>query len=372
MDWEVAGKDKGKGTASDAASPQKPPQRKGRKMKTWAIVVLVIVVLAIAGKITSCAKDQPSDLDWPTTGLAKMLPEPPTKKGEANTNSAEQLDADIEDCTESQFKDYVESCKDKGFTVDAIEDTDSYTAYTEKSYKLDLCYYGSMEEMSITLDAPIEMGDIAWPTSGSGSYAPAPVSTKGKITSESSDYFTAYVGDTDKAAYSAYVDSCIAAGYNVDYSKGDTSFYADRADGAYINVSFEGFNTMKAYVDLTDLKETAADSSADEAAAQADTSAEAAASTDTAVSDTSTSDADFRQFVDDYESFMNGYCDFMEKYNNSTDTTSMLVDYAKWTAQYTEWAAKYDDYDTSNVSADDLAYYTAAQARIAERLSKIQ
>lgn len=209
MDWEVAGKDKGKGTASDAASPQKPPQRKGRKMKTWAIVVLVIVVLAIAGKITSCAKDQPSDLDWPTTGLAKMLPEPPTKKGEANTNSAEQLDADIEDCTESQFKDYVESCKDKGFTVDAIEDTDSYTAYTEKSYKLDLCYYGSMEEMSITLDAPIEMGDIAWPTSGSGSYAPAPVSTKGKITSESSDYFTAYVGDTDKAAYSAYVDSCI-------------------------------------------------------------------------------------------------------------------------------------------------------------------
>lgn len=365
MDWEVAGEDK---TANKSGAPSPtPPKRKGRKMKKWTIALLVIAVLFVYIKVNSCIKNQPKNLSWPTSGLATMLPDPPTKKGEINEDSDDEFYASIAACSENQYKAYVESCKEAGFTTDASDQTNEYSAYTSDGYNLDLYYYESAEEMSVRLVAPIQMGEITWPTSGSGSYAPTPSSTKGKISSESSDYFTAYVGDTDQAAFSAYVDACIAAGYTVDYHKSDTSFYGDREDGAHMSASYEGFNTMMVKVDLTGLS----NSNSAESEAASEPAAQAEEATDTS-SDSSDSNGDFRQFVDDYESFMNSYCDFMEKYANSSDTSSMLLDYAKWTKDYAEWAGKFDSYDTSDVSADDLAYYTAAQARVAERISKIQ
>lgn len=362
MDWEVAGKDKGAGESSPSPVP---PKRKGKKMKKWVIVVALLAILVVYFNARSCIKNQPKNLSWPTTGLATMLPDPPTKKGEVRTNSDERFDADVAKCSEDQFNAYVESCKEKGFTVDAESNSGRYSAYTDEGYKLELYYWSSNETLSIDLDAPIDMGTLAWPTTGAGSNAPAPASAKGKVDSESSTRFVAYVGDTDPAAYSTYVDSCIAAGYSVDYHKGDTSFYGDRSDGAHLAVDYLGFNTMRVTVDTSKIGQTSQDSTAEEAPAE---------STETTSDDSSSSSntADFRQFVDDYESFMNSYCDFMEKYSNSSDTTSMLVDYAKYMKEYTEWAAKYDEYDTSDLSADDLAYYTAANARVAERLSKIQ
>ena len=85
----------------------------------------------------------------------------------------------------------------------------------------------------------------------------------------------------------------------------------------------------------------------------------------------STSSADIRQFVDDYEAWMNSYCDFMEKYNSTDNKTALLGEYAQMMTDYAEWTKKYEDYDTSNATAEDLAYYNAANARILERLSKI-
>ncbi len=368
MDWEVAGGN-AQSDNSSSSSPM-PPKRKGGKMKKWVIAVLVIAILVIVGKVSSCIKDQPKSLTWPTTGLATMLPEPPTKKGEVSTDSDSRFSADIEKCSEDQYKAYVESCKAKGFTEEANSLTTSYEAYTSEGYKLYLTYWSSMNKMSVMLDAPMQMGTLTWPTSGAGANAPVPVSTKGKVSSDTSTAYAAYVGDTDTAAYSAYVDACIAAGYTVDYKRGDTSFSGDRADGAHISVSYEGFNRMKVSVDISKVS-TVAEApaeSATEAAAPVQETAPATESTPA----TSGDNADFRQFVDEYEAFMNSYCDFMEKYNSSSNTASMLLDYTKMAAQYTEWAQKWADYDTSGVSADDLAYYTAANLRVADRLSKIQ
>ncbi len=379
MDWEVAGQDNS--DAAGSASP-KSPKRKGKKLKKWVVVVAVIAAIVAYFNIKSCINNQPKNLSWPTTGLATMLPDPPTNKGEVNTDSDRSFWADIEKCSESQYKAYVESCKEKGFTVEADSNTSWYNAYNSDGYKLSLSYYSSSESLSVSLNAAEEMGTLTWPTAGAGSLAPAPASKKGKISSDSSTRFAALVGDTDSAAYSAYVDSCISAGFNVDYKKGETSFSADNANGDHISVSYEGFNTMKVIVDAADVSASAETTSSDSSAsAVAETEEKVeekveeapAATSDSASSGSSSASAgDFRQFVDDYESFMNSYCDFMEKYNSSSNTASMMVDYAKMVKDYAEWAEKFDGYDTSDLSADDLAYYTAAQARVLERVSKIQ
>lgn len=375
MDWEVAGQDN---SGAGGTSVSKPPKRKGGKLKKWVIAVAVIAVVVAFLNIQSCIKNQPKSLSWPTTGLATMLPDPPTNKGEVTLDSDSRFGADIDKCSEAQYKEYVESCKQKGFTVDAKSNTSSYSAYNADGYKLSLNYGSYSESTTVYLDAPVEMGTLTWPKSGAGSLAPAPASKKGKITSDSSGYFTATVGDTDASAYSAYVDACIAAGFDVDYHKGDTSFYADNANGDRVSVSYEGFNTMKVTVDAADTPASSGTSSTSAssdsgAVAQTETKAEEAADSSSASTETSSSgSSDLRQFTDDYEAFMNSYCDFMEKYNSSSNTASMMVDYAKMMQDYAEWAAKADSYDFDDASADDLAYYTAANARITERLSKLQ
>lgn len=374
MDWEVAGEN-AQNSNGDGSSPM-PPKRKGGKIKKWMVAVVVIAVAIAFLNIQSCIKDQPKSLTWPKTGLATMLPDPPTKKGEVSSDSDSRFSADIEECSEDQYKAYVESCKAKGFTEEANNLTTTYGAYNSDGYKLDLTYWSSMNKMSVMLDAPMQMGTLTWPTTGAGANAPVPVSTKGKVSSDSSTGFTAYVADTDTSAFSAYVDACIAAGYTVDYKRGDTSFSGDRADGAHISVSYEGFNKMRVSVDISKMSattETPAEAVA-EPAAPAENTAPAGEATpaEEAAPAATGNNADFRQFVDEYEAFMNSYCDFMEKYNSSSDTASMLLDYAKMTAQYAEWAQKWADYDTSDVSVDDLAYYNAANLRVADRLSKVQ
>lgn len=52
------------------------------------------------------------------------------------------------------------------------------------------------------------------------------------------------VGDTSLEEYSAYVDVCTNAGFTIDSSKGEKSFYGDNEQGYHINVSYRGYNTM--------------------------------------------------------------------------------------------------------------------------------
>ena len=72
MDWEVAGQN-GEGGAV------KPPKRKGRKMRKWAVALLVIAVIVVVAQVSSCVKNQPKSLAWPSSGLAPLLPDPPPK-----------------------------------------------------------------------------------------------------------------------------------------------------------------------------------------------------------------------------------------------------------------------------------------------------
>ena len=326
MDWEVAGQDN---SGAGGASAPKLPKRKGGKLKKRVVAVVVVVAAIAFLNIQSCIKNQPKSLSWPTTGLATMLPDPPTNKGEVILDSDSRFGADIDKCSEAQFKEYVESCKQKGFTTDSSSESSSYEAYSSEGYKLYLSYYSSSEQLSISLDAPMQMTTLTWPTSGAGSNAPAPVSKKGKVDSDSSTWFCAYVGDMDKAAYNAYVDSCIAAGFNVDYHKGDTNFYGSRSDGAHINVNYEGFNTMSVTVDVK--KVDASDS-------KSQTTESNASSSDASSAATAPSDSGASSMIDSAKSSAKSLADkgksILKSITGNGDTYDSI---------YEEYSAKLND-----------------------------
>lgn len=361
MDWEVAGQN-GEGGAT------KSPKRKGRKMKKWAVALLVIAVIVVVTRVSSCVKNQPKSLAWPTSGLATLLPDPPTKKGEVIVNSDDAFSATISNCDESQYNAYVESCKQKGFTTDAESMTQSYEAYTEDGNHLRLSYYSSSKEISVMLDAAVEMGDLAWPTSGAGALVPAPASKKGKVSADRSTYFSASVGDTDASAFAAYADACIAAGFNVDYSKGDTSFSAKNADGVKVSLSYKGFNTMEVSVDSSDAPSTPASAPAEN---QKSDGASASSGDSSASSVSGGVTPSFKETMDSYEDFMNQYVDFMKKYKEAGNDAAMLADYGKMMTSYADWVSKIDDIDEDALSASDCAYYLEVQGRVTQKLAEI-
>ena len=52
------------------------------------------------------------------------------------------------------------------------------------------------DELSINLEAPMELGTFTWPAGTAGSQIPVPKSTVGKFSFEYDDNFFLYVGDT--------------------------------------------------------------------------------------------------------------------------------------------------------------------------------
>ncbi len=363
MKWEAA-------KGSDA-----PKKGKGRG---WLIAVVVVIVIAVAGGISRCGgeKKEARQLSWPESGLAAMLPKPNSDKGAVIIDDAEAFDANIDGWKKADYDSYVDQCKDKGFTVDAVDDGDGYEAYTEDGYHLKLSFYDGLEQMSLRLEAPIEMGEISWPTSGAGALLPVPTSTTGQIVVDSSSQLTAYVGETDEGAYSAYVEECMEAGFNVDYSRGDNYFNANDPSGNSLHLEYRGFGIMYISLHAADPSEGAGGDieAVSEEPEEPTEPAEPAESeqSEEAGAPAESDSGDFRVMIDEYEAFMNEYCDFMEKYNSdSSNVVSMAIDYANMVAQYGEWAEKMDAIDESTLSVEDTQYYIDAQTRINKRMLEI-
>lgn len=349
MDWEPAGKGGG--------------ATKGKRGRGPLIVAVVVILVVVFG-ISRCGSGSSGGdkLDWPSSGLATMLPKPSSGEGNVIVNNAESFSARVDGYDRGDYEGYVGSCKEMGYTVEAADDADAYEAFSGDGHHLTLSFYEHSESMSVNLEAPVEMGALAWPSAGAASYVPAPASTTGKVDSDSSTFFFAYVGETSADAFGAYVDACAAAGFNVDYSRGDTWYGAKNAGGVALRVEYRGFDTMTVRVEVPDDVD---------ASAGAETAASDAGDTTTPDAATGGS-SDFRATMDAYEAFMNEYCDFMETYSSdSGNVVSMALDYASMMSRYAEWAEKVEEIDEGSLSTEDYAYYVEVMGRVTVRLAEV-
>lgn len=80
---------------------------------------------------------------------------------------------------------------------------------------------------------------------------------------------------------------------------------------------------------------------------------------------------DFRAVVDAYEECINEYTDFLAKYRVSSDKQAMEADYNALMSKYQEFSEKFNGIDTSQLNADDFAYYTEALARCRDKMTEI-
>ena len=372
MNWESAEVDRGAlGQSSPSADSGNGKKKKGKSKRFGCLIaVAIVVVVVIAFRAVSCSSNAVKETAWPTSGLAAMLPAPESGKAEIMSNSDDTFSAHVNNYSETSYDKYVESCKEKGFTVDAKKDTSSYEAYSEDGHHLSLSLIS--KQMFVELEAPVEMSDFSWPATGLGALVPAPSSHKGSISVDSSSHLRILVGDTTEEDYRAYVDSCISQGFDVNYSRSDDVFSAKDATGNSLRVEYEGFSTMS--IDLYAAKENASSSDSTAAGNAAETSQESSSSSDSssgASSGGSGVTPEFKEAMDSYEAFMDEYVAFMDKYNNSDNPSSMMGDYANYMQRYAEFVQKIDAIDEDSLSDADVAYYLEVTGRVLQKLQSV-
>ncbi len=221
-------------------------------------ILLILLALAVILTISNLINDVNGggswiggeSIKWEDIMLNEYAPQPSLTHAQIMTNSREKLYIYDIKCSSRDFYDYVDKCKEFGYDYEIIEeDEHSFEAYNSEGYKIKLTY---ILNLSVELNIPMKMSSIEWPNSDIAKLIPQPESLYGNISWQHDYGFVIYVGNTSLADYQKYVNSVYNIGFNVDYSKGDTYFWADNADGYHVNISYEGFNTMFLRIDEPD------------------------------------------------------------------------------------------------------------------------
>lgn len=145
---------------NDPALPLSPLLDK-RKMLLIAvpIAVILLVFALLAGLLLSGGEEdaaapssdaasveaEPSKLEWPKSGLAKLLPSPKSDYGYISVNTESEFSFTVEEFSLKDYEDYVASCKKLGFSIEAEEGAADFGAASESGYALSL-YYGESEK----------------------------------------------------------------------------------------------------------------------------------------------------------------------------------------------------------------------------------
>lgn len=215
------------------------------------IVALALAVILLVPYMTLFSTDygDAEKFAWSDILLADVIPEPKSHLGEILSNSDDYLSLYVYKTSAEDYRKYVESCKEKGFIVEAEQSELSYYAYNADGYELTLYYDENDSQMDINVDAAEEYGALVWPDSGIASMLPIPKSTTGEITQDDEKGFAAYVSNTPIEEYNAYVAACADKGFTVETSESEKSYSAKNSDGYQLSVSYQGNGVMSISVE---------------------------------------------------------------------------------------------------------------------------
>jgi len=127
------------------------------------VPILIIILILSTVLIASCVDRQREQREeeernnqtyiWPASGISSYLPEPEIIYGKINYDSNSRFDFDLYQVDNIGFENYVQECRNTGFSIEAVKTDYKYEAYNADGYYLYIYYYGL--ELDITLYAPI-------------------------------------------------------------------------------------------------------------------------------------------------------------------------------------------------------------------------
>ncbi len=350
----------------------------------WFIFLTIFVAIIIIAFIFNAIKGGGERINWTSLTLSSKLPEPPKLNGEISSNSSESLSLTLYKISPKDFNEYVQNCKNAGYTVDITNEILNimYEAFNEEGYKLYLSYYESEKTMKINLNEPetAKMKDIEWPESGLCSLLPAPKSNFGYFYNNSSNYLYVVIGNTTPDDYEDYVKACQDNGFNVDYNNSNNNFSAENSDGNKLYLNYAGVNVMKITLhassentdDTTDTNSTTTDKDTTSSTEEVIEEKQNQPTTPKDENNSSSNNkigSDFKTAMDDYEDFMDDYIEFMNKYQNSDGTDmSLLSEYSEYMSKYSKVCEDFAAWEDRDLNSAETAYYVEVQTRVNQKL----
>lgn len=183
------------------------------------------------------------DYKWPDSNLAKQIPKTEAESGSTSVDDDEKCEIFLYGVSDEDFDAYIEICENEGYTVDCDKSNQMFSGFNNEGYKISVSL-NDMKRMTITLDAPMIMTEINWPTVGVAKVLPKPKSKIGNITSNYDFSFTVYIGNTTIDEYNDYVDKCIKKGFDKKTYRSDMYFSAENKKGDSLIVEYSGFDTI--------------------------------------------------------------------------------------------------------------------------------
>lgn len=118
-------------------------------------------------------------LEWPSNGLALLLPQPDSSVGRTVQDDSTEFEIKVGETTKDAYKTYVKACEEAGFTADHSKTDNEFSASTADGYRVTVSYLG-FRVMQIRIEAP-EAPELSEATeaenSADGSQADVPADT---------------------------------------------------------------------------------------------------------------------------------------------------------------------------------------------------
>lgn len=345
---------------------------KFRKLYVLLAIIGFVLIIPFCGfTLNSPPSNQSEKFEWSDIALCEKLPETPKLYGEIHFNSDEQLYLTLPEAAKDDYRKYVKSCEDYGYTIESNKNDTGYDAYNPDGYKLSLSYYEYNGEMSVRLEAPEKMSQFDWPENGIATLIPAPESDTGRVIYDKSGLFEIHVGKMSKYAMSEYSKLCENAGFNVNHNRSETSYTAENPDGYSLSIQYLGFDTIRISISEPKKEETTNVSVSPETTAAPEPIETTAPTKSETQNDSEMVDGmrkEFKDAMDSYEKFFDEYIAFMEKYTESGNPVTMLADYMKYLAKYADMMSKMDALDDGGLNEKEALYYSEVTLRISQKL----
>lgn len=167
---------------------------------------------------------------WPKSGLPSLIPQPASLNGEMYLDAGETLSVYAANTSLEEYNQYLEDCKESGFTIGMNQYSSYYEAYDEEGNYLDLSYDEDYSEMHIRLEKAIETSPIEWPENPLAQLLPIPPSLDGNVFQDSNDSCVIYLAGMTKTEFGNYARKCMQAGFSESYLQETTFYGSDEND----------------------------------------------------------------------------------------------------------------------------------------------
>ena len=231
----------------DTSKNQEKPKKKSFKILLATILPIIImcIITSIFGPMLIKKAEQ--DRLMKTLVLASCLPELPVRPIEIKENSNTILKINQKNIDKQTYDKILAKVKEK-YPLDNKDISTSYEAYDSNGTEIIL--KPQFDTLEIKIRKLSHYGDIIWPTRGLGSTIPKPLSTKGIISINRDEYFSADIQYMTKEDLKNYFEQCKQYGYNSNIRTLNQTIYESKnQNGDRLSLRYDGGNVVSITVE---------------------------------------------------------------------------------------------------------------------------